>query len=153
MGYWLMNHIRVSFQRGIPERINKSPLSHTHTHLTQLSVAVLWFAMVTGASQYLQGWSKLVKMEPRERKKRIQRRPHSELAGIFTARVVNSEYAVLVKPRGTDQQESREKRRLCFHVACAWRNLCTCVTTTGILLSTQTYCHTSACLLHACPLS
>lgn len=65
-----MNHIRVSFQRGIPERINKSP--PLHTHLTQLSVAVLWFAMVTRASQYLQGRNKLVKMEPRERNEASQ---------------------------------------------------------------------------------
>lgn len=62
--------------------------------------------MVTGASQYLQGWSKVVKTVAREMKKPIKRGLDSELAGIFTTRLVNSEYAVLVKPRGTDQQES-----------------------------------------------
>lgn len=49
----------------------------------------------------------MVKIFSTERKKYIKRGPDSELAGIFTTRLVNS-----VTPRGTDEQDNGEKGRL-----------------------------------------
>lgn len=66
--------------------------------------------MVTGASQHLLGWSKLVKVASTGRKKGLQ---------------AYCEYSVSVKPEMNRSAEEHGEKEVPSLLICAWRNLCT----------------------------